>query len=150
MQIRDKIVTVVNRVVDADGKRVPYQAYFDGTVITIQDSEPVTAGAARVIVHNSMYRIDPDTNYGLYRLGVKEWGMPVEDVSDAEVHSRNELIDREQLPPHRQFGAIDSKTGKRYQQFVKKQPIRRHDPIAISSPGARDDGVFPGGFGDSA
>jgi len=144
-----KIVTIINRVIDADGKRVPYEAYIDGTVIKIEDSYPIQEGLARIIVHNSMYCIDPDTYTGQYKLAVKEWGMPSEDLPLAEIKDRVELINREQLPPNRQFGAVDQKTGRKYQTFYKKQAIRRHDPIKVVGPGANEDGAHPGGFGEA-
>jgi hypothetical protein len=142
------IVTVVNRVVDEQGQKVPYEAYVDGTVMKIVDSAPVPAGVARIIVHNSMYAIDPVTYSGQYKLGVKEWGLPVEDLPLPTVQ-RLELVERAHLGPHRQFGATDPKTGKKYTPYRLRNDIRRHDPITQTMPGPRQDGAFPGGFGDA-
>lgn len=143
-----KMVVVVNRVVDEHGNRVPYEAYIDGTVLKIMDEEHVPSGIARIIVHNSMYALDPDTYIGQYKLGVAAWGLPVDDLPLSEVQ-RLELINREQLPVHRQFGAVDNKTGKKYQAVRRHNPVRRHDPIAQNLAGSRQDGATAIGFGEA-
>jgi hypothetical protein len=142
------IVTVYNRQVDENGHRVPYDAFIDGQCITIKDSHPFPEGLARIIVHHSMYKMDPDTSNGEYRLGVKEWDLPVDDLKLAEIQ-RVELIERELLPPNRQFGAKDPKTGRRYQAVTRKQSIRRHLPMQQVSPRANEDGAHAGGFGEA-
>jgi hypothetical protein len=141
-------VKVVNRQVDEHGQPVPYEAHVGGDVIRILDEAHVPAGVARIIVHHSMYRLDPVTNTGQYKLGVPEWGMPVDPLPPSE-WQRVELIEREYLPPLRQIGAVDPRTGRRYQPTRIHNPIRRHDPLAVSAPKPNEPGAHPGGFGEA-
>lgn len=144
-----KSVRIVNRVVDENGKKVPYEAYVDGDSFKIEDEIMLPSGVARIIVHNSMYAIDPETCYGQYKLGVAEWGMDVSDLPTSQVQ-RLELIEREQLPPHRQFGAPDHKTGlRKYTPYRKSNPVRRHDPVAQTLVHGRKDGATAVGFGEA-
>jgi hypothetical protein len=141
------LVTVYNRVRDAEGKVVPYDAHFDGDVIRIMESERVPEGIARIIVHGSMYAMDPHGFDGKYKLGVQEWGLPIDPLTPADL-DRVELIERERLTPDRQFGFKD-KDGKRYMPVKFSNVIRRHDPISMNIPGPRQDGALPAGFGET-
>ena len=143
----DTIVKVINRVVDEDGKPVPYDAHVAGECITIVDSVSLPEGMARIIVHNSMYEMDPFGFQGKYKLGVKEWGIPVDPIKKSELDARVELIEREALTPDRQFG-FKNKDGKQYQPKRISNPIRRQEPLAVNMPG-RQDGAFPGTYGEN-
>jgi hypothetical protein len=142
-----KQVQVVNRVRDENGKPVQYDAWIDGTVLVIQESVSLPEGVARIIVHGSMYKIDPLSQAGHYKLGVADWGMPVDPISVAESKPL-ELIERESLGPNRQFGAKDE-FGRTLKAHRINNPIRRHDPISANIPGPNQDGVRPAGFGDN-
>jgi hypothetical protein len=141
-----KQVQVVNRVKDEQGNPVPYDAWIDGTVLVIQESAMVPEGVARIIVHSSMYKIDPISYTGQYKLGVKDWGMDVTPISKSEA-SPLELVTRENLTPDRQFG-FKREDGKQLKPVRINNPIRRHDPIAANTPGPRQDGAYPAGFGE--
>src|SRR6266480_5053777 len=134
-----KQVTVVNRVRDDKGEVVPYDAFIDGTVLVIRESERVHEGVARIIVHNSMYKIDPISYNGLYKLGVADWGMDVSPINESEAKPL-ELVDRESLTPDRQFG-YKRQDGKSYQPKRINNTIRRHDPVGMNIPGPRQDGA---------
>ena len=133
------VVTVVNRVVDDEGKPVPYQAYIDGTVLVIHDQVGIPAGVARIIVHNSMYAIDPETYTGQFRLGVAEWDMPVGPLLFSTISKREELIDRESLPGSRQ----------KVERVRLHNPIRRHDSTSSPFVGSREDGTVSAGYGEA-
>lgn len=142
-----KMVVIVNRMRDASGSVVPYDAFIDGTCMIIRETAHLPEGLARIIVHNSMYSIDPHNFGGQYKLGVEEWGMPITPLTPKDVN-RIELIERESLTPDRQFGAT-AKDGKKLMPVKINNPIRRHDPISMNIPGPRQDGAHPAGFGDS-
>jgi hypothetical protein len=139
-------VKIINRVRDEKGKHVPYDAHIAGECVTIEKEIWLPVGYARVVVHGSMYSMDPVTNQGQYRLGVEEWGMDVSPIPVSEVQ-RLELIEREQLTPDRQIGS-KNKDGKTLKPVRLNNPIRRHDPIGQNMPGPRQDGAHPGGYGD--
>jgi hypothetical protein len=141
-------VTVVNRAVDEDGQPVPYEAHIDGQVIRIDRAVDLPVGIARIIVHHSMYRLDPVTQQAQYRLGVAEWGLPTDPLPPEE-WQREELVDRANLGPARQHGAKDPRTGRRLALMRIVNPIRRHDPLVVSAPKPNQDGVHPGGFGEA-
>jgi hypothetical protein len=141
-----KVVKVINRVRDARGAPVPYDAHVDGDCITIQDDVWLPEGLARIAVQGSMYSIDPISSAAQYRLGVAEWGIPINPLSLQEVE-RPELIEREALTPDRQLGYKNS-AGKTLKPVRINNPIRRHDPISQNMPGPRQDGALPGGYGE--
>jgi hypothetical protein len=142
-----KQVTVVNRVRDDKGQPVPYDAFIGGTVVVIRESERLPEGIARIIVHNSMYKIDPISFEGHYKIGVPEWGLPIDPITEAEAHPL-ELVERENLTPDRQFG-YKRQDGKSYRPKRFGNTIRRHDPLALNIPGPRQDGAMPAGFGEN-
>lgn len=131
------VVRVVNRVVDSDGKRVPYECMVGGEAFWINDTLDLPRDVARLVIHHSMYRIDPVTSQADYRLGCEKLGTPTSDLSVAEV-DRVELIDRELLPPNRQ----NVKTVRIH------NPIRRMDPLMSNTPKPNTDGAFPASFGE--
>lgn len=131
-------VTVINRVVSEDGKRVPYEGMLDGQPFVVVDTMDLPTNLARIIVHNSMFRIDPVTSEPQYRLAIKSWNM---DVSDVPVHAtEGELVDRSLLPEPRL---------KSLRSIKIHNPIQRRDPTTLMNPGARADGAFSGGHGES-
>lgn len=142
-------VTVINRVVDAEGKHVPYDAHVDGDVVTITDQVTLPSGIARIIVQGSMYCLDPETRQAQYKLGIKEWETPISPVTVQEIRDRIELIERGKLPPDRQYGWVssDGKTFKAVRTAITQSP--RSDPIVQHTPGPRQDGALPGGYGDA-
>lgn len=138
-------VKVVNRVVRADGTKVPYTAYFGGDTVTFTDAIHVPRGVARIIIHNSMYRQEPDTFAVEYKLGCLEMQVPEDPVSEEDV-DRMELIDRSLLSPDRQFGAKDQ-WGRALKPWRRVYTPRRTDPISIVDPG-KGDGAFSGQYGE--
>jgi hypothetical protein len=133
-------VTLVNRLIDNEGNHVPYEFVFDAIPGQVVDRLTVPVGPARIIVHNSMYRMGVDGQIE-YRLGVPEWNLPCEPIPPSEF--RDELIDRAGLGYPRQ-------TLKGH--VLKKGPPlgqpKRQDPLSVNSPGGRD-GAFPGHYGES-
>ena len=87
------IVRVVNRVVDDNGERVPYNAMFSGEALVLRDTMDMPLGMARVVIHGSMYKIDPVSGAPSFKLGCSSLGCPVDDLALSEV-TRVELIDR--------------------------------------------------------
>ena len=140
-------VVVVNRVKDEQGNTVPYDAWIGGQVLVIKESVSLPPGIARIIVHNSMYKMDGVSYMGKYKLGVAEWGMEIGPITVAEAHPL-ELIERESLTPDRQFGFVN-KDGKQLQPVRINNPIRRHDPMVANIPSPNKDGAFPAGFGEN-
>lgn len=132
-------VTLVNRLVSDDGQHIPYDFMYDGQPGTVVEKLQLPVGAARIIVHNSMYRYGPN---GIeYRLGVPEWEMPCEPIPPSEF--RDELIDRAGLGYPRQT-IKGTQLGK---GPPLKNPVARHDQLTINSPGGKD-GAFPGFYGE--
>jgi hypothetical protein len=130
------VVRLVNRVVDPDGKRVPRKYMVGGIAFWIHEYLDVPVEYADLIIHQSMYKIDPVNSRGHYRLGCERFGIPMADVPVAETE-RDELIDRTLLSPQRQ----------KAKPTRFHNPIRRMDRLKISDP--RDgDGAFAGEFGN--
>lgn len=140
----DPTVTLVNRLVDASGNRIPYTAMFDGESVVILDELPVPVGIARIIVHNSMFRVDPYGGEPQYKLGVKEWGLDVSPLAPTDIS--DELIDRSDPAIGPRMTIKGTKLGK----GRPLPPPRRHDPMNIREPGGREDGAFPGVYGNMA
>ena len=128
------VVRLVNRVVDLDGKRVPAEYMVGGAAFWVQEYLDVPAEYAELLIHQSMYRIDPINAQGSYRLGCEQFGVPVTDVPLA-VTERDELIDRTLLSPLRQ----------KAKPTRFHNPIRRMDPLKQADPKAGD-GAFAGEF----
>jgi len=141
-------VYVVNRLTNDRGHSIPYEAYVDGTAFKIAEGIHLPTGIARILVHNSMYAIDPISNAGQYKLGVEAWGMPI-DALPITVWKRPELVERPYLGPERQHGRVNARTGKKLQLVSIHNPVRRHDPVAMNIPGPAQDGAHPGSFGDA-
>lgn len=137
----DPTVTLVNRLVDDDGQPVPQEFMYDGESVVIVDRTTVPVGAARIIVHHSMFKMDPVTSVPQYKLGVPEWDLPCEPICLSEIG--DELLDRDAVGWPRQT-IKGTKLG-------KGPPLRnvgaRHDPIAVNDPRGGD-GAFPGHYGD--
>ena len=130
------VVRVVNRVRDSEGKPVVFKAMVGGEAVKIVESLDLPRDIARLVIHQSMFRIDPVTHQPTHRLGCKALGVSEEPVPLAEVESRNELIDRDLLPPHRQ----DVKSVRIH------NPIRRMDSLTIRAPRPGDNGAYPGEY----
>lgn len=139
----EQSVTVVNRVVDTEGKPVPYTAYYGGDTFEIIDEMALPVGVARTVVHHSMYNLDPDTFAADYKLGCKAFNLPCDPLRQDEV-TRLELLDRTLLGPDRQLGSLD-RFGRKYQPVQRAYRPRRTDPIAVPNPGSSD-GAFAGSF----
>ena len=130
------VVRLVNRVVGPDGKRVPHEYMVGGVAFWIDEYLDVPAEYAELLIRQSMYKIDPVSNRGDYRLGCERFGTPMADVPVAET-LRDELIDRSLLSPQRQ----------KAKPTRFHNPIRRMDALKIADP--RDgDGAFAGEFGN--
>lgn len=140
-------VRVINRVVDAQGSPVPWTAYVNGEPMRIEREVILPAAMARVVVHQSMYRLDPEAFVASYRLGVAEWGLPTDPIPLAEVE-RVELLDRDLLPPSQRVGGRD-RFGRRLQYVPLHAPIQRTDPLAVGVVDSRSDGVTAVGYGDA-
>jgi len=145
MPQREPIVTVINRVRDADGKPVPYTAYYGGESYTFDDKIQLALGEARVVIHHSMYRLEPDTMYGHYKLGSPELGLPCDPLPVGEVH-KEELIDRELLPVDRQLGSKD-RFGRTLTRVEKRYRPMRTDDWVAPNPGSGD-GAYAGSYGE--
>ena len=130
------VVRLVNRVIGPDGKRVPHEYMVGGVAFWIHEYLDVPVEYAELLIHQSMYKIDPVSNRGDYRLGCEKFGVPVTDVPLVETE-RAELIDRSLLSPLRQ----------KLKPTRFHNPIRRMDPMKQADPRAGD-GAFPGEFGD--
>lgn len=140
------VVRLVNRVVDEDGARVPQEYMVGGEAFWIRDTLDVPAGVARIVIHQSMYKLDPVSHGAVYKVGCEELGVPTEPIPVAET-KRLELLEREYLPPDRQFGAKD-RYGRTLKPVRMHNPIRRMDPIAINAPRPSENGALPGEYGD--
>jgi hypothetical protein len=141
----ERSVTLVNRVRGADGKPIPWQAMFDGERIAIEESISVPVGVARILIQQSMYKMEPDTSTADYRLGCTELGCPIDPLTEAEVN-RSELIDRDLLSPDRKLGAKD-RFGRTYTAVKRAYRPPRTIPVSVTDPGEQD-GVFPGQYGE--
>jgi hypothetical protein len=126
--------------------RVPFEFIYGGEAGWIKDTLSVPKGVARIIIHQSMYRMDPITNLANYRLGCKELDIPTSDIP-VEDTRRIELIDRECLTPDRQFGARD-RQGRTLKPVTIHNPIRRVDPLTVSNPRPNENGASQGEYGD--
>lgn len=130
-----RTVRLVNRVTDEHGNKVPQEFMVGGEAVWVRDTLDVPVGLARIMVHQSMYKLDAATGTPVYRLGCQSFeGCPVDDLPVSEL-SRDELIDRPESQKAR----------------MKKERI--HNPIA---PGqsrgpapirASAEGAQPGEFG---
>jgi hypothetical protein len=131
------VVRLVNRVVDENGERVPQNVTFSGEALVVKDTLDVPVGAARVIIHQTMYKIDPVSGFPSYRLGCSALGCPTDDIPKEDAY-RVELIDRDLMPESER----------------KKMKLERiHNPInpgLSRGPGgirADAEGAQPGEFG---
>ena len=131
------VVRLVNRVVNEQGERVPQNVTFGGEALVVRDTLDVPVGAARVIIHQSMYKVDPVSGAPSYRLGCQKLNCPEDDLPVKEAY-RTELIERELM--------TESERG-------KMKLVKIHNPInpgLSRGPGAiRDtaEGSQPGEFG---
>lgn len=131
------VVRVVNRVVDSDGKRIPQEYRVGGEAFMVDDTMDLPVGYARIVIHQSMYRIDPVTHIAEYKLGCSKLGI-TEEPLPVEETQRTELIDRDLLPPNRQ----------KVKTVRIHNPIRRMDPVSANIPRPNGDGAFPAEFGE--
>lgn len=131
------VVRLVNRVVDENGERVPQNVTFSGEALVVKDTLDVPIGAARVIIHQSMYKVDPVSGTPSYRLGCQKFGLPTDDLPKSEAY-RQELIERELMTES---------------ERKKMKIVKIHNPI---NPGlsrgpanirVADEGAQPGEFG---
>src|SRR5581483_4458372 len=97
----EPVVELVNRVHDANGRPVPWEGRYGGDPILITDRLSVPVGVARILIQQSMYRLEPDTMRAEYRLGCEALRCPTDPIPQSDVE-RVELIERELLPPDRQ------------------------------------------------
>lgn len=88
-----RTVRLINRVVDETGKRVPQEYMVGGEAVWVRDTLDVPVGLARIIVHQSMYKLDSATGIPAYKLGCREFDIPIDDLPLKEAQ-RDELIDR--------------------------------------------------------
>jgi hypothetical protein len=133
-------VTLVNRLVDRQGKPIPYEFVFDAIGYTLIDKLTVPVGAARIIVHNSMYRVGQSGTE--YKLGVPEWDLPCDPITPDDLS--DELIDRAELGyPRQTIKGTVLKKGAPLRNVVKRQ-----DPLSVANPRDKD-GAFPGFYGES-
>lgn len=126
-------VTLVNRVVDDEGRHVPQVGMFDGQRVEIVDRLPVPYSVARILIHHSMYRLDPNTNLAEYRLGCPEMDLPTNEIKQSDIDSRNELLDRDKMSYGQKVKAVSI-----------NNPIRRTTPTSMDASGG--DRAFPGFF----
>lgn len=130
-------VRLVNRVRDADGKQVPWEGMVGGEAVWVHDTLDVPLGVARILIHQSMYKVDPANGAASYRLGCAKLGAPEDPLTVDEV-TRQELFERELLSDA---------------ERAKVQTKRIHNPInPAMSRGARvlrgtEEGALPGEFG---
>ena len=86
-------VRLINRVTNEKGEKVPQEYMFGGEAVWVRDTLDVPVGIARILVHQSMYKLDSTTGIPAYRLGCREFNIPVDDLPLKEIQ-RDELIDR--------------------------------------------------------
>lgn len=130
-------VRLVNRVVDEKGEKVPQEYMFSGEAVVVRDTMDVPIGAARILIHQSMYKIDPVSGQASYRLGCDRLGVPTDDIPEKDT-KRNELFERELLP---ESVRRKQKTEKIHNPI---NPGLSRGPKAIRSDA---EGVQPGEFG---
>jgi len=143
---REPTVRVVNRVRDETGALVPHDFMFGGEAGRITDYLDLPVGVARVVIHHSMYKMDPVNSIPEYKLGCAELGADESPLAVAETN-RSELIVRELLTPDRQFGAKD-KFGRTFQAREIYNPINPRRDASPIGPRPTEGGVHPGEFGD--
>jgi hypothetical protein len=139
------VVRLVNRVVDADGNRVPQEFMVGGVAFWLKDTLDVPIEVARIVIQQSMYKIDPVTYGASYKVGCEALGIPIDSIPLEETQ-RLELIEREYLTPDRQFGAKD-RHGRTLKPVRMHNPIRRKDPLSVGAPHPSDNGALPGEYG---
>lgn len=131
------VVRLVNRVVQENGERKPQHVTFGGEALVVRDTLDVPVAAARVIIHQSMYKIDPVSGAPSYRLGCQALGCPTDDLPEKDAYPI-ELIDRSLMPES---------------ERKKMKYERIHNPInpglSRGPAGIRQDmeGAQPGEFG---
>jgi len=86
-------VRLINRVTDEKGAKVPQELMVGGEAVWVRDTLDVPVGYARILVHQSMYKLDSSTGIPAYKLGCREFNIPVDDLPLKEIQ-RDELIDR--------------------------------------------------------
>lgn len=94
---RGPVVRLVNRVVNEKGERVPQSARIGGEALVVRDTIDLPIGEARVLIHQSMYKIDPVSGEPSYKLGCSALGIPVDEIPEKDTQ-RVELIERELMP----------------------------------------------------
>ena len=132
-----RTVRLVNRVVDESGNKVPMEYMVGGEAVWVRDTLDVPVGAARILIHQSMYKIDPINATPSYKLGCRELEVDPSDLPFADTQ-RLELLERELLPESER----------------RKMKVERiHNPI---NPGLSrvaknirpdEEGALPGEFG---
>ncbi len=131
------VVRLVNRVVNEKGERVPQNVTFGGEALVVRDTLDVPIGAARVILHQSMYKVDPVSGAPAYRLGCSALNCPIDDLPVKDAY-RTELIERELMSES---------------ERSKMKLVKIHNPInpgLSRGPGAireTAEGSQPGEFG---
>lgn len=128
-------VRLVNRVTDEKGEKVPQEYMYGGEAVWVRDTLDVPVGIARILVHQSMYKLDALTGLPQYKLGCRSFEscpidpLPVKDLD------RVELIDRPE-------GAEKKMSIKRINNPINPGQSRGPAPIRASAEGAQ-----PGEFG---
>lgn len=137
MAFKGPVVRLVNRVIDEKGERVPQEYMLGGEALWVRDTLDVPVGEARIIIHQSMYKIDPVNGVPSYKLGCRALSCDDTDLPVAEI-KRTELIERELLPESER----------------KKMKLERiHNPInpamsrGVSAIKGDAEGAQPGEFG---
>jgi len=143
---REPTVRVVNRVRDETGAPVPHDFMFGGEAGRITDYLDLPVGVARVVIHHSMFRMEPVNSVPEYTLGCAELGADESPLAVADT-KRSELVDRRLLPPARQFGAKD-KFGRTFKTVEIYNPINPRRDASPIGPRPTEGGVHPGEFGD--
>lgn len=126
-------VTLVNRVVDEAGKPITQYYTFDGRSVAITTELQVPLGVARILIHNSMWKLDPTITSPEYKLGCPELDLPVEPITPDMLASKNELLDRSKMAHGAKVKAVHI-----------HNPIIRTTPISLDGRGG--DRAFPGYF----
>lgn len=130
---RQPVVCVVNRVVDSEGNKVRQECMVDGQAVWVEDKLYVPLGVAKIMIHQSMFVMDPVTRQFQYKLGCDELRVPTGPLP-LEIVKRIELIDRSLLPGKTETRRIHN-------------PITRHESMVAPSPGSGD-GAHQGTYGD--
>lgn len=129
-----RTVRLVNRVVDEKGEKVPQEYMYSGEAFKVRDTLDVPEGIARIVIHQSMYKLDSATGLPAYKLGAREFGIPIDDLPLKEIE-RDELLDR----PESQKKRMELK---RIVNPINPGQSRGPAPIRPSAEGAQ-----PGEFG---